>query len=60
MKALGGASAEIAVGHLREVLGEPTYESLAQTGRTMTTTAMVTYVDDQIDRVRTELNAMSK
>ena len=41
--------------HLREVLGEATYESLARKGETMTTAAMVTYAFDQIDQARTEL-----
>ena len=44
-----------AITHLREVLGEATYESLAHKGQTMTTTAMVTYAYDQIDQARTEL-----
>jgi hypothetical protein len=46
--------------HLREVLGDQTYESLARKGETMTTTAMATYAYDQIDQARTELNAVSK
>jgi predicted ATPase len=41
--------------HLREVLGDPAYESLARKGETMTTAAMVTYAYDQIDQARTEL-----
>jgi hypothetical protein len=49
-----------AIGHLREVLGDQTYESLARKGETMTTAAMVTYAYDQIDQARTELNAVSK
>jgi hypothetical protein len=44
-----------AITHLREVLGETTYESLARTGETMITAAMVTYAYDQIDQARTEL-----
>jgi hypothetical protein len=36
--------------HLRDVLGETTYESLARKGETMTTAAMVTYAFDQIDQ----------
>ena len=40
--------------HLRDVLGEATYESLARKGETMTTAAMVTYAYDQIDQARTE------
>ncbi len=44
-----------AITHLREVLGDPAYESLAHKGETMTTAAMVTYAYDQIDQARTEL-----
>jgi tetratricopeptide (TPR) repeat protein len=44
-----------AITHLREVLGEETYESLARKGETMTTAAMATYAYDQIDQARTEL-----
>jgi hypothetical protein len=43
------------IAHLRDVLGEQTYESLAHKGDTMTTAAMVTYAYDQIDQARTEL-----
>jgi len=43
------------IAHLREVLGEATYESLARKGETMTTAAMATYAYDQIDQARTEL-----
>jgi predicted ATPase len=49
-----------AIAHLREVLGEQTYESLAHKGETMTTAAMVTYAYDQIDQARTELNTVAK
>jgi predicted ATPase/class 3 adenylate cyclase len=49
-----------AITHLRDVLGETTYESLARKGETMTTAAMVTYAYDQIDQARTELTASSK
>ena len=44
-----------AIAHLREVLGEATYESLARKGETMTTAAMATYAYDQIDQARTTL-----
>jgi predicted ATPase len=44
-----------AIAHLRDVLGEATYESLARKGETMTTAAMVMYAYDQIDQARTEL-----
>jgi len=48
-----------AIAHLREVLGEQTYESLARKGETMTTAAMATYAYDQIDQARTELERPS-
>ena len=44
-----------AITHLRDVLGEATYESLAHKGETMTTAEIVTYAYDQIDQARTEL-----
>jgi predicted ATPase len=49
-----------AITHLRDLLGEATYESLARKGETMTTAAMVTYAYDQIDHARAELNAVLK
>jgi hypothetical protein len=49
-----------AITHLREVLGDQTYEALAHKGETMTTAEMVAYAYDQIDQARTELNAVSK
>ena len=48
------------IAHLRDVLGDQTYESLARKGETMTTAAMVAYAYDQIDQARAELNAVSK
>jgi predicted ATPase/class 3 adenylate cyclase len=48
-----------AITHLRSVLGDQTYESLARKGETMTTAEMVAYAYDQIDQARTELNAVS-
>ena len=44
-----------AIAHLRDVLGEATYESLANRGETMTAAAMATYAYDQIDQARVEL-----
>ena len=41
--------------HLRDVLGDQTYESLARKGETMTTAALVTYAYDQIDQARAAL-----
>jgi len=46
-----------AIAHLRDVLGDPAYESLARQGETMTTAAMVTYAYDQRDQAQTELKA---
>ena len=51
---------DTAITHLRDVLGDQTYESLAREGETMTTAAMATYAYDQIDQARAELNAVSK
>jgi predicted ATPase len=48
-----------AITHLRGVLGEAAYESLARKGEAMTISAMATYAYDQIDLARTELNAVS-
>ncbi|OJZ74163.1 adenylate/guanylate cyclase domain-containing protein [Mycobacterium paraffinicum] len=42
------------IAHLRKVLGDQTYETLAREGEKMTTAEMVTYAYDQIDRARTE------
>jgi predicted ATPase/class 3 adenylate cyclase len=44
-----------AITHLRDVLGDQTYESLARRGETLTTAAMATYALDQIDQARTTL-----
>jgi hypothetical protein len=49
-----------AIAHLRDVLGEATYESLARKGETMTTAEMATYAYDQIDQARAELNTVAK
>jgi predicted ATPase/class 3 adenylate cyclase len=48
------------IAHLRDVLGEQAYESLARKGETMTTAAMVTYALDQIDQARAELKTVSE
>ena len=49
-----------AIPHLRDVLGDENYESLARKGDTMTTAEMATYAYDQIDQARAELNAVSE
>jgi predicted ATPase len=46
---------EPAITHLRDVLGEETYASLADRGAAMTNAAMVRYALEHIDRVRAEL-----
>ena len=60
LTAMWAAEINPAIDHLRYVLGDQTYESLARKGELMTTAAMVTYALDQIDQARAELNAVSK
>jgi predicted ATPase/class 3 adenylate cyclase len=55
MAAAGVPEITTAITHLRDVLGDQTYESLARKGETMTTAEMATYAYDQIDQARTEL-----
>jgi predicted ATPase len=55
MAAVGVPEITTAIAHLRDVLGEATYESLARKGETMTTAEMVAYAYDQIDEARTQL-----
>jgi len=43
------------IAHLRDVLGDQNYESLAHKGETMTTAAVAAYAYDQIDQARAEL-----
>jgi hypothetical protein len=43
------------IAHLRDALGDQTYESLVRQGKAMTTAEMATYAYDQIDQARTEL-----
>ncbi len=59
MAAVGVPEITTAITHLRDMLGDQTYESLARKGETMTTAAMVTYAYDQIDQVRAELEQPS-
>ncbi|MFI5507429.1 ATP-binding protein [Mycobacterium sp. NPDC051804] len=44
------------ISHMREVLGDQTYESLARKGEAMTAAEMVAYAYDQIDQARAELS----
>jgi predicted ATPase len=60
LAATGVPEITTAITHLRDILGEATYESLARKGATMTTAAMATYAYDQIDQTRAELDAVSK
>ncbi len=46
---------DTAIAHLRGVLGDEAYQSLAHAGENMTNAAMATYAFDQIDRARAEL-----
>jgi predicted ATPase/class 3 adenylate cyclase len=46
---------ETTIAHLRDVLGDQTYESLAHKGETMSTAAMATYAYDEIDQARQRL-----
>jgi predicted ATPase len=47
------------IAHLRKALGDDAYQSLAQGGADMTTTAMANYAFHQIDQARTELESIS-
>ena len=60
LTAAGFSEMSTAISHLRDVLGDQTYESLARSGETMTTAAMVAYAYDQIDQARAALNAVSE
>jgi hypothetical protein len=60
MTSAGWPELGTAITHLREVLGDQTYESLAHKGETMTTAAIATYAYDQIDQARTALNVVSE
>jgi tetratricopeptide (TPR) repeat protein len=48
-----------AITHLRKVLGDPAYQSLARKGETMTTAEVVTYAYSQIDQARADQNTVS-
>jgi hypothetical protein len=45
------------IDHLRGVVGDETFESLAYKGGTMTTAEIVAYAYDQIDHARAQLSA---
>ena len=50
----------VSMAHVREVLDNPTFESLARKGETMSSAEMVAYAYDQIDQARAELSAVPK
>jgi hypothetical protein len=52
---IGSSSIGATITHLRAILGDHTYESLAQKGELMTAAAMAEYAYDQIDQVRAAL-----
>jgi predicted ATPase len=60
LTALSVSGLASAVAHLREVLGDETYESLAATGQAMTTSEMTKYAYDQIDQTHAILSAVTK
>jgi predicted ATPase len=60
LAAAGVPQLSTAIAHLRDVLGDQTYESFARKGETMTTAEIATYAYDQIDQARTELNTVSE
>jgi predicted ATPase len=49
-----------AIAHLREVLGDQSYDELAKQGAEMTTAAVVACAYDEIDQARAALNAVSE
>jgi hypothetical protein len=55
LTAAGLPEIKTAIVHLRAVLGDQTYESLARKGEAITTAEMVTYAYDQIEQARTTL-----
>ena len=51
---------DMTIAHLRDVLGEQIYDSLARKGAVMSTAEMATYAHDQIDQARAELTAVAE
>ncbi len=60
LAAAGVPEITTAITHLRDVLRDQTYESLARNGETMTTAELATYAYDQIDRALAALADVSK
>ncbi|MCV7439147.1 adenylate/guanylate cyclase domain-containing protein [Mycobacterium seoulense] len=57
---LNASEVSTAITHLRDVLGNQSYESLTRKGEAMTIAEMVTYAYEQIDQARMDLNAVSE
>ena len=55
LTASGSSSIGATITHLRDVLGDQTYATLARNGAAMTTAAMAAYAYDQIDQARAAL-----
>jgi hypothetical protein len=49
----------VAVAHLREILGDAAYESLARRGEAMTMATIVAFAYDEIDHARMQLKDSS-
>ena len=49
-----------AIAHLREILGDDTYESIGRNGEKMSNNTIATYAYEQIDQARAELTPVSK
>ncbi len=49
-----------AIAHVRQILGDASYESLVRKGEGMTTAAALAYAYDQIDQARATLDAVSE
>ena len=47
-----------AIAHLRDVLGDQVYESLAREGKSLTTAAIAAYAYEQIDQARAQLDLL--
>lgn len=51
---------ETTISHLRDVLGNSAYESLARRGKTMTLSEIAAFANENIDHVRAELDALQR
>jgi len=58
MAAVTGPGLDQSIAHLREVLGDQTYQSFADAGRAMTLAAVATYAYEQIEAARAQLEQL--